>query len=120
LYYVAAKNNSLLGYYDEGNNPATPELVNHMPANAELIFWDYYHTTPDTYTQKIKQHREMGCQQPWIASKCLFFIKKKKNKKNIIIKKKKKKKKKKKLLLGLGVVSGLHCRFLLRLFAPAL
>lgn len=65
----AAKNNSLQGYYDESNNPATPELVENMPQNMKLIFWDYYHTTSDIYSQKIQQHRQMGCQDPWVASK---------------------------------------------------
>lgn len=69
LCYVAIKNNSLQGYYDESNNPATPELVSSMPSNAKLIFWDYYHTSSDIYLQKLKQHRDLGCQDPWIASK---------------------------------------------------
>lgn len=71
LFCLAAKNNSLVGYYDQANNPATPELVASMPPNAKLIFWDYYHTSPDIYSQKIQQHREMGCPDPWIASKVL-------------------------------------------------
>lgn len=68
LFCLAAKNNSLQGYYDENNNPATPELVSNMPPNAKLIFWDYYHTNSDIYSQKIQQHRDMGCPDPWIAS----------------------------------------------------
>lgn len=68
---LAAKNNSLQGYYDEGNNPATQELVDAMPHNIKLVFWDYYHTTSDIYSQKIDQHRQMGCQDPWVASKSL-------------------------------------------------
>ncbi|KAG2233185.1 hypothetical protein INT48_005023 [Thamnidium elegans] len=68
LFCLAAKNNSLLGYYDQTNNPATPELVSNMPSNAKLIFWDYYHTSSDIYSQKIQQHRDMGCPDPWIAT----------------------------------------------------
>lgn len=69
LFCLAVKNNSLQGYYDESNNPATPELVSTMPSNAQLVFWDYYHTSTNIYLQKLQQHRDMGCQDPWIASK---------------------------------------------------
>ncbi|KAJ8651597.1 hypothetical protein O0I10_012834 [Lichtheimia ornata] len=69
IWSDTAKNNTLQGYYDENNNPAeAPELVESMPPNMELVFWDYYHTSPDIYAQKLQQHRELGCQQPWIAS----------------------------------------------------
>lgn len=65
----AAKNNTLQGYYDEHSNPAqAPEFADSMPSNVELVFWDYYHTNPALYAQKLQQHRELGCQQPWIAS----------------------------------------------------
>ncbi|KAI9317432.1 glycoside hydrolase superfamily [Dichotomocladium elegans] len=69
LWSDTAKNNTLMGYYDESNNPANmPGVVENMPSNVELIFWDYYHTSSDIYTQKLRQHRELGCQQPWVAS----------------------------------------------------
>ncbi|KAI8098746.1 family 20 glycoside hydrolase [Halteromyces radiatus] len=68
LFCLAAKSNSLQGYYDQGNNPATPELVESMPENIDLIFWDYYHTSEDDYSQKLQQHRDLGCSQPWLAS----------------------------------------------------
>ncbi|KAI8974293.1 glycoside hydrolase superfamily [Pilobolus umbonatus] len=68
LFCLAANNNSLVGYYDPNNNPATPDLVDNLPSQASLIYWDYYHTTPDSYRQKIQQHRDMGCQQPWMAT----------------------------------------------------
>ncbi|KAG0176755.1 hypothetical protein DFQ28_005757 [Apophysomyces sp. BC1034] len=56
------------GYYDEKNNPASTGLVEGIPDNIELVFWDYYHTSSDIYAQKLQQHRDLGCQQPWIAS----------------------------------------------------
>ena len=63
------------GYYDESNNPAdAAEVVDNMPRNMELIYWDYYHTNKDIYTQKLQQHRQLGCQQPWIASKVYSFF----------------------------------------------
>ncbi|KAI9472138.1 MAG: glycoside hydrolase superfamily [Benjaminiella poitrasii] len=69
IWSDTAKNNSLNGYYDETNNPATQELVvDSLPQNVKLVFWDYYHTTSDIYLQKIQQHRQMGCQDPWVAT----------------------------------------------------
>ncbi|KAI7862235.1 hypothetical protein BDF14DRAFT_1858446 [Spinellus fusiger] len=68
LFCLAAKNNTLQGYYEETNNPTTPEIVEVMTQGMDLIFWDYYHTYSDIYEQKIKQHRDMGCRQPWIAT----------------------------------------------------
>ncbi|ORE04390.1 glycoside hydrolase [Rhizopus microsporus var. microsporus] len=68
IWSDTAKNNSLQGYYDELNNPASSELLEKIPPNLDLVFWDYYHTNPDTYAQKIRQHRDMGCLKPWIAT----------------------------------------------------
>ncbi|CAO3685673.1 unnamed protein product [Umbelopsis vinacea] len=69
LFCLAAKNNSLQGYYDTESNPANlPEVAEKMPPNTELIFWDYYHTNADLYVEKLKQHRDLGCQQPWMAT----------------------------------------------------
>ncbi|CAO3600655.1 unnamed protein product [Absidia cylindrospora] len=68
LFCLAAKSNSLQGYYDQGNNPATPELVEIMPSDIDLVFWDYYHTGEEVYEQKLQQHRDLGCSQPWLAS----------------------------------------------------
>lgn len=69
LFCLAAKNNSLQGYYDTENNPANmPEVVDKTPRNIELIFWDYYHTDADLYVEKLRHHRDLGCQQPWMAT----------------------------------------------------
>ncbi|KAI8340241.1 glycoside hydrolase superfamily [Chlamydoabsidia padenii] len=68
LFCLNAKSNSLQGYYDQGNNPATPELVKSMPADIDLIFWDYYHTEKEVYEHKLQQHRDLGCLQPWLAT----------------------------------------------------
>ncbi|KAI8337363.1 glycoside hydrolase superfamily [Choanephora cucurbitarum] len=70
IWSDTAKNNSLQGYYDQSNNPAvsTNDLTEKMPKNLKLVFWDYYHTVSDVYSQKIDQHRQMGCQDPWIAT----------------------------------------------------
>ncbi|KAJ2959484.1 hypothetical protein NQZ79_g5082 [Umbelopsis isabellina] len=69
LFCLAIKNNSLQGYYDTDNNPAnSAEIRESMPANMELIFWDYYHTNADLYVEKLQHHRDLGCQQPWMAT----------------------------------------------------
>ncbi|MBW0507913.1 hypothetical protein O181_047628 [Austropuccinia psidii MF-1] len=67
LFCLAAKNNSLGGYYDS-SNPATPELVESIPPEIELVYWDYYHTTPGPYINKINQHRDLNFKSPTMAS----------------------------------------------------
>ncbi|KAI9305224.1 glycoside hydrolase superfamily [Cunninghamella echinulata] len=69
LFCLAAKNNSLQGYYDQDNNPANSgELVESMPSDIDLVFWDYYHTNQDVYEHKLRQHRDLGCNQVWLAN----------------------------------------------------
>lgn len=63
--FLASKNNSLAGYYDGG----TPQLTEHLPPDIDLVYWDYYHTSSASYAAKIEQHRELGCANPWVASK---------------------------------------------------
>ncbi|KNZ55090.1 hypothetical protein VP01_276g10 [Puccinia sorghi] len=60
-------NNSLGGYYDS-SSPVTPELVQSIPPEIELIYWDYYHTTPAPYINKINQHRDLNHKSPAMAS----------------------------------------------------
>ncbi|KAH9451540.1 hypothetical protein Pst134EA_025490 [Puccinia striiformis f. sp. tritici] len=67
LFCLAAKNNSLGGYYDS-SNPATPELVQSIPPEIELVYWDYYHTTSAPYINKINQHRDLNYKSPAMAS----------------------------------------------------
>ncbi|KAG0338273.1 hypothetical protein BG004_007291 [Podila humilis] len=62
------KNNSLAGYYDGG----TPQLNDQLPPDIDLVYWDYYHTSSTSYAAKIEQHRELGCANPWVASKLRF------------------------------------------------
>lgn len=70
LFCLAAKNNSLQGYYDQENNPAknSGDLVDSMPSNIDLVFWDYYHTNQEAYEQKLQHHRDLGCHQVWLAN----------------------------------------------------
>ncbi len=53
-------------YYD----PATvipSEVVEKIPARAELIYWDYYHADKNFYLDWIERHRQMG-KEPLVAS----------------------------------------------------
>ncbi|KAJ1730857.1 hypothetical protein LPJ61_002806 [Coemansia biformis] len=68
LFCLAAKNNALYAYYDQSNNPAEAfQKVEGIPHDIDLVFWDYYHTLPEIYARKIQQHRELGCDSPWMA-----------------------------------------------------
>ncbi|KAI8060231.1 glycoside hydrolase superfamily [Gongronella butleri] len=65
LFCLAARNNSLQGYYDPNS---IPDLEGRLPQSVGLVFWDYYHTTEDVYEQKLQQHHDLGCPQPWMAN----------------------------------------------------
>ncbi|KAJ1854242.1 hypothetical protein LPJ76_004194 [Coemansia sp. RSA 638] len=68
LFCLAAKNNALYAYYDQSNNPAEAlSRVEGIPSDIDLVFWDYYHTQPEIYARKIQQHKELGCERPWMA-----------------------------------------------------
>ncbi|KAJ2560189.1 hypothetical protein GGH95_004875, partial [Coemansia sp. RSA 1836] len=68
LFCLAAKNNALYAYYDQSNNPADAlSKVEGIPPDVDLVFWDYYHTAPEIYARKIQQHRDLGCDSPWMA-----------------------------------------------------
>lgn len=68
LFCLAAKNNALYAYYDQSNNPTDAiNKVDGIPPDIDLVFWDYYHTAPEIYARKIQQHRELGCDNPWMA-----------------------------------------------------
>ncbi|PIA13595.1 glycoside hydrolase [Coemansia reversa NRRL 1564] len=67
LFCLAAKNNALYAYYDQSNNPKDALGGKGIPPDIDLVFWDYFHTIPEVYTRKIQQHRELGCENPWLA-----------------------------------------------------
>ncbi|KAI0226417.1 hypothetical protein L0F63_002212 [Massospora cicadina] len=68
LFCVGAKSMSLASYYDANSRPAAIHLDPGNEAELELVFWDYYHTSPDIYLQKLRNHRELGCASPWMAA----------------------------------------------------
>ncbi|KAJ9086638.1 hypothetical protein DSO57_1001918 [Entomophthora muscae] len=68
LFCLGAKNMSLASYYDENSRPAAINLDPGNNDELELVFWDYYHTSPDIYIQKFRNHRELGCASPWMAA----------------------------------------------------
>lgn len=67
LFCLEAKNNSLGAYYDS-NHLISPELVQSIPPEIDLVYWDYYHTTPEPYVNKINQHRQLNFKTPAMAS----------------------------------------------------
>ncbi len=51
--------NETYNYYDEASTiPA--DVKAKIPANVELVYWDYYHKDVEFYTEWIKRHRELG------------------------------------------------------------
>lgn len=53
-------------YYD--TEAAIPnDVVQQIPRQAELVYWDYYHTDEETYLKMIELHRKMG-HEPLMAS----------------------------------------------------
>ena len=65
LFCLNARNNSLLGYYDSAQ-PTT--AVEGIPDNIELVYWDYYHTSQQSYTNRIESHWKLGRKSPWMAA----------------------------------------------------
>ncbi|WP_077623210.1 beta-N-acetylhexosaminidase [Sediminibacillus massiliensis] len=47
------------GYYDlEAEVPK--DVVDTIPSNTQLVYWDYYHTDENFYRQFINKHKEFG------------------------------------------------------------
>lgn len=46
-------------YYDR-NASIPPEIVSRIPADVDLVYWDYHHSDPAFYTEWIRRHRAMG------------------------------------------------------------
>lgn len=65
LFCLNARNNSLLGYYD---TPQQNVSVEGIPNNVELVYWDYYHTSQQSYANRVQSHRLLGKKSPWMAA----------------------------------------------------
>ncbi len=51
--------NTTSNYYDEASTiPA--DVKEKIPANIELVYWDYYHKDAEFYSEWIKRHRYLG------------------------------------------------------------
>ncbi|AHF92246.1 glycoside hydrolase [Opitutaceae bacterium TAV5] len=46
-------------YYDR-DSVIAPETIARVPADVDLVYWDYYHTDPAFYGEWIARHRAMG------------------------------------------------------------
>ncbi|PWN46238.1 glycoside hydrolase [Ceraceosorus guamensis] len=64
LFCLSARNNSLLGYYDS----AQPTSVDGIPPNVDLVYWDYYHTSKKSYSDRIDSHKLLARKSPWMAA----------------------------------------------------
>ncbi|SPO32502.1 uncharacterized protein UTRI_04246 [Ustilago trichophora] len=66
LFCLSARNNSLVGYYDS----AQPLDVKQqgIPQQVDLVYWDYYHTSPTSYETRIKNHESLRGASPWLAA----------------------------------------------------
>ncbi|KAI9178728.1 hypothetical protein H9P43_005390 [Blastocladiella emersonii ATCC 22665] len=73
LFCLANQNMSLNGYYSDSGvslnhtRGASPTSTSRIP-DVELVLWDYYHTSPATYADRIQAHCDLGCGDPWVAS----------------------------------------------------
>ncbi|MCM3747003.1 beta-N-acetylhexosaminidase [Paenibacillus pasadenensis] len=48
------------GYYDP--DAVVPEdIIRDMPKDAQLVYWDYYHSSTEEYENFISKHKEFGC-----------------------------------------------------------
>ena len=53
--------------YYEWEKPLSKEVMDQVPENIDLVYWDYYHTRQEVYENMIKRHREQGF-EPIVAS----------------------------------------------------
>lgn len=53
--------------YYEWEKPLSKEVMEKVPKNISLVYWDYYHTKQDVYEKMIQRHREQGF-EPIVAS----------------------------------------------------
>jgi hypothetical protein len=47
------------GYYDL-EAKITDEIIETIPKEVQLVYWDYYHSDKDFYSKFIKKHKELG------------------------------------------------------------
>ncbi len=63
FFRLSSKTNN---YYDTQSR-IDPSLAQSIPPQAQLVYWDYYHTDTDFYDEWISRHRQLG-QQPIFAA----------------------------------------------------
>lgn len=56
MYFRLASGNG--EYYTD--KPIPPEVLERVPKNVSLIYWDYYHTNPDVYRKMFAEHKRFG------------------------------------------------------------
>ena len=66
LFCLSARNNSLVGYYDS-DQPLDVKQQG-IPPDVDLVYWDYYHTSANSYDKRIKNHEDLRGASPWLAA----------------------------------------------------
>lgn len=56
FFRLGSKDND---YYDR-SSVIDPETIKRVPADVDLVYWDYYHTDESFYDEWIARHRTMG------------------------------------------------------------
>ena len=46
-------------YYDR-DAVIPPEVIEHIPEDVQLVYWDYYHLDEEFYSEWIDRHRQLG------------------------------------------------------------
>ncbi|CCF51528.1 hypothetical protein NDA11_005660 [Ustilago hordei] len=66
LFCLSARNNSLVGYYDSEQPLDVKEQG--LPGGIDLVYWDYYHTSVQSYEGRIRNHEQLRGASPWLAA----------------------------------------------------
>jgi hexosaminidase len=64
MYFAMSSKNG--NYYDKSCKILT-SMKTKIPKDVRLVYWDYYHCDETFYLDRIKRHRELGC-EPIMAS----------------------------------------------------
>lgn len=67
LFCLPVKNNALSAYYSD-KSVVTEELSESIPDDVDLVFWSYYFSNSEPYSNKISQHWKLANKAPTMAS----------------------------------------------------
>lgn len=58
MFFRAAASET--GNYYDRETVIPPEIIERVPKNVQLVYWDYNHHSEEPYMELIKKHRELG------------------------------------------------------------